>query len=441
MTHMRADEVFSPSGYPTYSYVQRRNYVLKLLNYLEQPQGVVIEVSGPSQTGKTVLVNRCLEEVQDRVGEIIRINAGGIKTMDDFWTRIAVELEEKANISGISVGVAGFELGVDRVPSDLSDPETRVRLYFKQRAVVLVIDDFHQIPVTTRSDVILELKGLIEAISSTNRRPSKAIVIFVPTREMRSANLWADMQAGRVRSIELPLWNATDLQRIAATQFNKATRGGAVFNLRRLAYQCFGLPSAMQAFCLEYCNQHLSGQVPIDRIIQIDPNRLPSVFQEVGDELWRISNEHIYNELTTGSALLPGNTSNLQQLRFLSDPYAGNINQMIWYALTARRFTDQDQDDLLIEQQVDIPIRVLIRRLYEIVDMTGITEEEVIACVEHMSEDALKKYNKQLESETKPRDPVFEYDTATVTIKVFYPSFLVALRHAQKHRRRFTRVG
>jgi hypothetical protein len=59
MTRLRAIDVFTPSDFPTHTYVKRAEERLekRLREALETP-GEVVSVSGPSKSGKSVLIER-----------------------------------------------------------------------------------------------------------------------------------------------------------------------------------------------------------------------------------------------------------------------------------------------------------------------------------------------------------------------------------------------
>jgi predicted AAA+ superfamily ATPase len=63
MTPVAATDVFTPSAFPKRTYVRREEDRLerRLRDALETP-GEVISVSGPSKSGKTVLVERVVGE-------------------------------------------------------------------------------------------------------------------------------------------------------------------------------------------------------------------------------------------------------------------------------------------------------------------------------------------------------------------------------------------
>jgi hypothetical protein len=57
----KATEVFSPNDTPTFSYVERRSkFEERLREALSIPK-MIVSLSGPSKSGKTVLVNKVVE--------------------------------------------------------------------------------------------------------------------------------------------------------------------------------------------------------------------------------------------------------------------------------------------------------------------------------------------------------------------------------------------
>jgi hypothetical protein len=57
----KATEVFTPNDTPTFSYVERRSkFEERLREALSIPK-MIVSLSGPSKSGKTVLVNKVVE--------------------------------------------------------------------------------------------------------------------------------------------------------------------------------------------------------------------------------------------------------------------------------------------------------------------------------------------------------------------------------------------
>src|SRR5438270_1729155 len=82
------DEVFVAGGQPTYTYVERtgEHVELKFARAIATPNQIV-SLSGPTKTGKTVLCRRILGDRQ-----FVWIDGGQVGSGDDFWKRVAFEL-------------------------------------------------------------------------------------------------------------------------------------------------------------------------------------------------------------------------------------------------------------------------------------------------------------------------------------------------------------
>jgi hypothetical protein len=77
-------EVFTPGSFPTYTYVERsRERLEQTLRDALSTTGQVISLSGPSKSGKTVLVERV-------VGRdcLITVTGANVEEPDDLWDRV-----------------------------------------------------------------------------------------------------------------------------------------------------------------------------------------------------------------------------------------------------------------------------------------------------------------------------------------------------------------
>jgi hypothetical protein len=80
---VKAVDVFTPNDVPTFSYVERGeyNFERRLEDALSVPK-MIISLSGPSKSGKTVLVRRVVGE------NLIHVYGATIKTSDDLWSKV-----------------------------------------------------------------------------------------------------------------------------------------------------------------------------------------------------------------------------------------------------------------------------------------------------------------------------------------------------------------
>lgn len=81
---LKATEVFTPNDYPLYTYVNRANHRFEqqLTQALETPKAVV-SISGPSKSGKTVLVKKLVGE-----DNLITVSGAEIEGAADLWDRV-----------------------------------------------------------------------------------------------------------------------------------------------------------------------------------------------------------------------------------------------------------------------------------------------------------------------------------------------------------------
>ena len=80
----RAVEVFTPNDLPTFTYVERatRKFEDRLRESLAIPK-MIISLSGPSKSGKTVLVNKVIE-----ADNLIPLSGASIRSSDDLWIKV-----------------------------------------------------------------------------------------------------------------------------------------------------------------------------------------------------------------------------------------------------------------------------------------------------------------------------------------------------------------
>lgn len=80
---MKVTEIFTPSDYPVHTYVPREEErIEERLRQALQTPGEIVSVSGPSKSGKTVLI----EKVAGR-DNLITITGAGLTSPDQVWER------------------------------------------------------------------------------------------------------------------------------------------------------------------------------------------------------------------------------------------------------------------------------------------------------------------------------------------------------------------
>ncbi len=266
---MKATEVFIPGSFPEETYIVRtdKDYEKELTDALSI-DGFVVSISGPSKSGKTVLIERVAGK-----DNLITISGAGIKTPSNLWDSVLdwmeapYEMQETSKHTekmgtefGVSGGasVLGFakaeasakgkidsENGSETRASRRRGGSAQVVKELANSGFVILVDDFHYIPRDIQEDVAREIKDVV-------RHKVKICAATVSHRgdDVMRAN---PELRGRLQTIDLPYWGPDDLKKIAITGLDKL---GATVNessLDRLVKEAAGSPQLMQLICLQMC--------------------------------------------------------------------------------------------------------------------------------------------------------------------------------------------
>ena len=263
---MRVGEVFVPGGFPEVTYVPRDELQLeeKLRDYLDE-RFKILSLSGPTKSGKTVLVRRV-------VPDAVWVSGGEISSAADFWKILIdkldgwIEVEKtRGKTSGEqSTATAGLEGGVPflKARGELGEATTaldeRVHTVRRDRPPAqvaselllitkptVVIDDFHYLRESEQLKIVRGLRAIIfEGVP--------VILLSVPHRVYDAVRAEPEM-TGRVVPVLSPFWSDEDLLAIGELGFdalNVTPKRGVA---ERLVAESFGSPFLMQEFCLEFC--------------------------------------------------------------------------------------------------------------------------------------------------------------------------------------------
>src|SRR4051812_4738107 len=84
MARPSSGEVFTPTAFPKYSYVQRDElHHERLLLEWTRSTTQIASISGPSKAGKTVLVQRVVGE-----GNLVTVSGASVRAPDQLWERV-----------------------------------------------------------------------------------------------------------------------------------------------------------------------------------------------------------------------------------------------------------------------------------------------------------------------------------------------------------------
>lgn len=257
-------EVFTPGRMPQVTYNPRDEQDVEgmIRRYLDN-RGAALTVSGPTKSGKTVLVERLLPR-----DEALWVAGGDLTDLNDLWERVIefLSLYDQVQVrtasglgknSGIAatVGVPGLSVSTNRGgdTNELSEvsltakrPLAAVaREALADWAVPIVIDDFHYVPSQLKRDLVRAIKGLVES--------SPVVLIAVPQDAFRVVREESDM-LGRVWQQEITPWSEEELIYIARSGFTVLNMVDAEDALAaEFAQNSLGAPFLMQQLCLDYC--------------------------------------------------------------------------------------------------------------------------------------------------------------------------------------------
>ena len=265
---LTAHDVFTPSSFPEHTYVARDGDDLEdKLRFAIKTKGQIVSVSGPSKSGKTVLVEKVVGKEK-----LVPVVGAGIREPDQVWTRVLDWFDAPYNTTaqrswqlstGARVGVkaeADVIVASGETSGDLNTGFARRTTGMERKGrrgleqvielmgetdLVVLVDDFHYIPREVRVEVAKQLK-------EAARRDVKIVTAAVPHRADDVIRAKPELQ-GRVTVVDVGYWRPRDLARIAAAGFDALNVDLEAASAERLALQAAGSPQLMQALCLYAC--------------------------------------------------------------------------------------------------------------------------------------------------------------------------------------------
>lgn len=265
--HFELNQVFVTNGDPTVTYVTRDADVEVDIVELIMTRQKIIGLSGPSKSGKTVMIRRIVNETLR--WQLIEITGNDINSDIDFWNIISAALginsetrQEGRHDTEYAAGISG---GLDAVvvKSEVSssvgtssgnststtksfDIRASVRAALKDRTICILIDDFHYAPAPVRTQLARTLKDL-------SFRGTSIVLIAVPHKVLDVVQAEHEL-IGRVVRKRVAHWTPLELARIPMQGFkalnardDKAAISTAVVN------QSFGSPLLVQELCAGVC--------------------------------------------------------------------------------------------------------------------------------------------------------------------------------------------
>lgn len=208
--------VFVAGRSPSVTYNPRDGWHLEreLTRFLEQGPGKALSISGPTKSGKTVLVGRLLPD-----DEAIWMHGSDLESVDLFWGRIVdwlglydlVEVTMQSDdSSGTNVG-GTFGIKIASIDYHKSGQQTQTqgsrvsrkqalntvaREGLKELTVPIVVDDFHYVGDAAQRPIARAIKTVIPLCS--------VVLIAVPHEAFNAVRSEPDM-GGRVSHLGIEL--------------------------------------------------------------------------------------------------------------------------------------------------------------------------------------------------------------------------------------------
>jgi hypothetical protein len=256
--------VFVAGASPKITYNPRddRHLEQELNGYLDQGPGRALSVSGPTKSGKTVLVERALPR-----DEAIWVEGQDVQSVEAFWDRIVdwLGLYDLVEITRHETEEAGKQLGMTAGVPRLASIDARktdgtavmkgvrksrtqavtsvARTGLEELIVPVVLDDFHHVADDAKQAVARAIKSVIPF--------TKVILIAVPHEAFDVVRNEADM-GGRVSQLRLALWSVDELHFIAERGFDALNIDDQNGVGIKLADTSYGAPFLMQDLCYQY---------------------------------------------------------------------------------------------------------------------------------------------------------------------------------------------
>jgi hypothetical protein len=278
---MKAKDIFTPGRFPTVTYVD--DHLTEKKQQFEDTLdagSMLISISGPSKSGKTVFVEQCIGKEK-----LIQITGAGVKASVDLWMRVfdiigtpvskistsstslAGSITAKGSVEGgviVAKGKAEVS-GTGTYTSIAGESEglaiDHLQLLIKELSgsdFVLFIDDFHYVPRNIQNEVAQQIK---EAI----RNDVKIICASVPYHADDVIRGNPDLR-GRVFSIDFDYWNSEILEKIAYKGFAELNISYRQPMIKKLAAEAAGSPQLMQYLCLNSCYELNVKERPVDAV-------------------------------------------------------------------------------------------------------------------------------------------------------------------------------
>jgi hypothetical protein len=288
-------EVFVAGKQPTITYNPRddRHLEREVRSYVAQP-GKALSVSGPTKSGKTVLIDRLLPP--DRA---IWIQGSDLDQIASFWRaivdgldafdQVGQSLDEGAsdeNQLGVQVGLPhainftwsrskGSTRNASRSGSRSRPLADVAREALTDAPYPVIVDDFHYVETSVKRAVARAVKTLIGV--------THVILIAVPHEAFEAVRAEPDMDA-RIWQLRIQHWSTPELEFIARQGFDALNIIDPQEEVgRSLARASYGAPFLMQQLCYDYAISRGVTSTSPDPLTAVPPDDWDVFFRRIAD--------------------------------------------------------------------------------------------------------------------------------------------------------------
>ena len=308
---MRMTRVFTPGGFPTVTYIARREKQLEeRVSAAKDFLAKLVVVTGATKSGKTVLVDKVFPQ-----NSAIWIDGGSISDEKSFWELIVEkadlftemeyseqDVESSAVEAGGSVegnvfvvkgsattkGTVGTENTIEKKIKRTTSPKVVAINMLQSSETPLIVDDFHYIDKKIQKSIVRALKAPI-------MHGLPVVFIAIPNRKYDAVEVEREM-TGRIENIEMPVWEEEELKGIAVQGFDALNIKVSSFLITQLSQSAYGSPFLMQEFCRSLCEKCEITEYTEEEQYISDNIDMNDVFSEIAEH----SGRSIFNKLKRG---------------------------------------------------------------------------------------------------------------------------------------------
>ena len=417
----RLAEVFVVGQEPTVTYSARdaKRFETAVGDYLEE-RGRILVLTGPSKSGKTVLLRKM-------VPSAIWLAGGQIESIAQFWRQIVdraggwtgeakeiARTDTETTSSRTSAQFKPVGVGAESVLGDTDsvadtsrhertvdrDPQSVGLSILAETKGPLLVDDFHHMSPGLQRGIVRQLKPLVDR--------GLGVVFAAVPHHVADAVIAENEMESRVESLQIGFWDIEELIEIARKGFLEALRVDLSEDLAtELASHSFRSPHLMQLLCRELSKVNEIRETTTTHAALQAPDDWDSFLAEIAV---RYTDDQTYRDLARGPQSRKDRVP-----RTLKD---STETTDIYGALIAAIRESGPDEELTYNGLRDI-LRDLLDELPQ--------KEQITNSLKHMT--AIAHQHACDEYGRLKRDPVLEWQPEKDTLFIADPFFAFRVRH------------